>query len=141
MSFLKRLKEKRLWIGILLTMAVAMAINMLGAVVFCRGWLSPSYERMWAILSWLLGTFFGCRYVLADGRKKAIPWAGATAGIVYAIIWIVSLIVSRDVNDVKNWWQILTALAVGAMLSALMRPGLKRRKKKKASRRTRVKRR
>ena len=141
MSFIKRMGEKRLWIGILLTMAVTIAVNMLGAIIFCKGWLSPAYEQMWMLLGWFLGAFFGCRHVLADGRGNALCWAGATTGTVYALIWIVSLMVPHDIDHGKNWWQVLIALAAGAMLSVLIRPGLKRGKRRNTNRRAKTKRR
>lgn len=141
MPFLKKIGEKRLWIGILLVMAVTTAVDMLGAAIFCRGWLSPSYERMWMLLSWFLGAFFGCRYVLADGRKRAILWAGMTAGIPYIFIWIVRLAAFHNVSGAKDWWKILIAMTVGAVLSVLLRPSFKKRKKKKSNQKIKVKRR
>ena len=141
MPFFKKIGEKRLWLGVLLTLILACAANAMGALLLCRGWLRPAYERMWMLMSWFLGSFIGCRYVLGDGRKKPLLWAGVTAGIVYAVIWIISLTFSHDAECVGNWWRILAALACGGLLSALTGSGKKSQKKKKKNGRTGTRRR
>ncbi len=134
MPFWKELLEKRFWIGVLLLLMTMVAVNALGAVVLCHGWLPMLYAKPWILASWLIGGFVAGRFTLHAERGQPLARAAMTCAVGYILAWGIGLGFSQGGCSSENWWQVAVALAVAALVAALVGPGRKKKHRKKGKR-------
>ncbi len=134
MPFWKEVLEKRFWFGVLLLLLTTVAMDALGAVVLCHGWLPMSYAHQWMLAGWLIGGFVGGRFMLCAGKEQPLLRAILICAVAYVLAWGIGLGFSEGKCAPESWWQVAVALAVAALLAALVGPGKNRSRRKKGKR-------
>ena len=123
--------NKRVGLGLLLSVLLCVAGAALGALLESKEILQESQEGVWMCVTWAIATFVGCRFSLqnAEGRLAHTAVQGA---LLYLAVWCGALAAGTDMQFRENGWYITACIWGGTGMSAILPEG----KKKKRRRRT-----
>lgn len=110
---------KKTWLGLGFALALAAALNALGALLLTRGMVPMTAARLWVLGSWAVGSFLGTRAAVRAG-SGSLPIAAAVGAGLYGIVWAIGLATWRTA---AFHWDVTAAILGGALLAGLLGPG------------------
>jgi len=129
MSIWRLLCSARFWVAVLLELLLVTAVNAIGALLVVWGLVSA--ESAWYIhcAAWVLAAFGAGRFVSVDLVGDGLIAGSIVSLAGYCAVAITALIIGGgELSD--SWISCGLAALSGAMVSGVMRPRKKRRKKK-----------
>ena len=135
MSFIKILREKKLWIGLAISLAVLLIWILTAAALIQKGTIPGTSGVMWLRVSYLISTLIGG---VAAGRRNRGNMLTALLIALMEILFvsILSLAMYGRIDLSDGWWKCILLALTGSFLAGLMTAGRSkagRQKKPRAS--------
>ena len=131
MSVIKALCGVRFWVGVILELIIVVAVNGISALLVVWGLLEA--DAAWYIhcAAWLLGAFGASRYAVAGTNGDGLAIGVVATLLGFAVVAITGLFVGEGTLP-PGWIGYGLAALTGTMISGVIIPGKKRRKKRRS---------
>ena len=128
MSVLRMLAGRRFWVGQLWTIAVALAVTAVGALVVTLGVIPVDRAWIWIGVSWCAAGLCGGR-CNASGERDALIVSVINVLVAMGILWLIGLTTPGKMSgEIQRWPYYIGAALMGALVPVW--PQKRRRHKK-----------
>lgn len=120
--------NKRVGLGLLLSMLLCVAGAALGALLESKELLQESQEGVWMCVTWAVAAFVGCRFSLQNTEER-LAHTAVQGALLYLAVWCGALAAGTDMQFRENGWYITACIWGGTGMSAIL-PGGKKKKRR-----------
>lgn len=120
--------NKRVGLGLLLSVLLCVVGAALGALLESKEILQESQEGMWMCVTWAVAAFVGCRFSLLNTERR-LAHIAVQAALLFLAVWCGALAAGTDMQFRENGWYITACIWGGAVVSAILPEGKKKKRR------------